>query len=62
MHIINPKSDLTPKSSVEGGVKSSVNHSRIPVSVRGRSQDPRRSQSGIAECKCNAVMLNLLSL
>ena len=56
MHIINPKSDLTPKASIECGAKSSVNHSRIPVSVRGRSEDYRRSQSGIAECKCHINM------
>lgn len=56
MHITNPKSDLTPKASIECGAKSGSNHSRIPVKVRGRSEDYRRSQSGIAECKCHINM------
>ena len=52
MHIINPKSDLTPKSNVETGVKSSVNHSVIPVKVSGKQKHWRKTNSGIAECKC----------
>lgn len=53
MHIINPKSDLTPKASIDSCVKSGVNHSRIPVKTRGRSENYRRSQNGMAVCKCH---------
>lgn len=57
MHIINPKSDLTPKVAIKCGAKSGAGHSRIPA-----KQASRRSQRGVTECNCHAVMLGLFSL
>lgn len=53
MHIINHKSDLTPKASVESGAYSGIGHSRLPNKVKGRVSDYRRSQNGMAVCKCH---------